>query len=120
MTTKLEAIASFKATIAHIETDIADLESFFSVTCIDAWPFVVVLNQNGHISALKTLTEDSFNMSASGRDATAFTRRNAENIAKEYGYELMGKRDFFEYALNSKRETLAFMKEMIAKHETEE
>lgn len=116
---KSEAIASFKDTIASIEKDIESLESYFSVTCIDAWPFVVILNQNGHISALKALTENSFNMSASGRDATQYSKERATAIAKEFGYEIMGKYDFFKYALNSKRETVKFMKEMIEKAESE-
>ena len=119
---KSAAIASFKATIALIEKDIQSLESYFSVSCIDAWPFVVVLDQNGHISALKALTENSFNMSASGRDATQYSKERATAIVEEFadkGYKVMGKYDFFKYALESKRETLKFMKEAVENAESE-
>lgn len=120
--TKAEALASFKETVAHIEKEIESLESYFSVTCIDAWPFVVVLDQNGHLSALKALTENSFNMSASGRDATQYSKERATAIVKEFadkGYKVMGKYDFFKHQLKHKKEMLVWFKEAVEKAESE-
>ncbi len=110
-----ETAAIFATVIASTERQIAELESFFSVTCIDAWPFVVV--RKGMIdTALKSLGGNLYNFSAMGRDACQLSRRDAEGMAEYFTAqgtpcEIVGKYDWFGSQLEAARRNLASFKQ---------
>jgi hypothetical protein len=125
---QLEAIASFRDTADHIRKQIADLESYFAVTCIDAWPYVVILESEWATpSALKVVDAKlgSYNFSATGREAQQYSKARAIEVAKavstpERKASPMGKYDFFKMRLESARGTLKDFETWIADAEAKQ
>lgn len=112
--------------IASTEKQIAELESYFAVTSIDAWPFVIVHEGIATPTALKVIdpAKNSYNFSAMGRDAAQYSRATAGRIVAELAetrpdlnLSVMGKYDFFKARLESARECLAMWRDMMAKRE---
>ena len=112
--------AIFANVIESTERQIAELESYFSVTCIDAWPFVVVRKAGMTASACKSLGDGKYNFSAMGREALQLSRRDADGIAADFTAqgipcEVVGKYDWFGTQLEAARRNLDYFKELTAK-----
>lgn len=121
MTDKAEGLALIRDTLAMTEKQIADLESYFSVAILDAWPCVVALVQEGTgktPTALKITSRErgEYNFSAMGRDAAQYSRAHADRIAADINSRtesdpfkrqvvVMPKAQFFRNALERAKET---------------
>ena len=122
------ARADLQAARDNAQREVEGLERFFSVTAIDAWPFVVVLCDMYGIpcSALQILARHddgtvSYNFAATGRNATQYSRADAHRIAKDLQAEKaglvrpMGKRDFFALMLERNRRVVETFDEWLVR-----
>jgi hypothetical protein len=127
MTNKEIAREDIQAARDNTQREVEALERFFSVTSIDAWPFVVALcNSDGEpSSALQVLKKHddgtvSYNFAAHGRSASQYSRADAHRIAKDlqvdktFTVKAMGKRDFFAIMLERNRRVVETFDELLA------
>lgn len=128
MTNKTLARETIQAARDNVQREVEDLERYFAVTAIDAWPYVVALcNSDGEpSSALQVLKkhEDgtvSYNFAAHGRSASQYSRADAHRIANEvqadktFKVKAMGKRDFFALMLERNRGVVEQFDKLLAK-----
>lgn len=119
---RAKALEMLQSVVASTLEQVADLESYFAVKMIDAWPAVVVMRSDfGGMTACKSLGDNRYNFSAMGRDATQFSWKDAEALAAHFNanggkVEAIAKYDFFHAALQSARENLDAWSEMLAKN----
>jgi hypothetical protein len=109
--TREEAVKNMQDMIVSLEARITELTRALSVQSVDDQPYVVVVKRGS--SALKLLSEKSFNMTAQGLDAQTFTKSNADRLAREHSYMVMKKREFYASQIKSAGETIAWAKEIM-------
>lgn len=100
--------------VARTEKTVADLEHYFANPTIDDHPCVVVMKGSSATSALKILSDDSFNMAGMGLEASTFSRVKANKIANEFGHEVMNKYDFYKKSLETSKNVLEMLKPHLA------
>ena len=129
MSNKEIARENIQAARDSTQREVEALERFFSVTCIDAWPYVVVLCNGEGVpsSALQVLKKHddgtvSYNFAAHGRSASQYSREDARRVAESVQVDkktgkvkAMGKRDFFMLMLERNRRVVETFDEMLAK-----
>lgn len=114
MTKPIDPDELFKLTLDYFDRQIGELESYFAVTTIDAWPFVVVNDLTG--TAVKRVDKDAFNFAAEGRDAVQYSRARADEVVQLLAKDghvchVEGKYQFFARKLEQHRATRAYMAE---------
>lgn len=108
-------IAMLAKTVAKIEADIEALKAYFAVPAIDDQPFVVVPEENVDApTALRVIAANAFNATATGLDATTFTKDQANKIAAMYNMKAVPKYQFYKQALAAKLDTLKTINTLIA------
>lgn len=111
--TREEAVINMKQMIVNLEASIADMERALSVSVMDDQPYVLVLDAQGSVSALKRLGANSWNMSAQGTDAATFSLTTATKLSEQHGYKVMPKRHFWANRIESAKATIEWALEII-------